>query len=172
MSLKVKIYLIIIFEAAFLFAQKRDIQFSHLTSQDGLASNSVFSIVQDNKGFLWFGTYDGLNKYDGYKFTVYKTIEGDTTSISENNIRTICKDDKGNLWIGTWNSGLNKFDPITEKFTRYQHDMDNPSSISSNKIISLRCDKSGNLWIGTEGGGLNMFDSENRKFINYKNNPE
>ena len=137
-----------------IFAQKRDIQFSHLTSQDGLASNSVFSIVQDDRGFLWFGTYDGLNRYDGYKITAYKTIEGDSTSISDNKIRAICKDDKGNLWIGTWNNGLNKYDPITEKFTRYQHDENNSSSISSNNIISLCCDKSGNIWIGTANGGL------------------
>jgi signal transduction histidine kinase/ligand-binding sensor domain-containing protein/DNA-binding response OmpR family regulator len=171
MSLKEKIYLIIIFEAALSFAQKKDIQFTHLTSQDGLASNSVFSIIQDNKGFLWFGTYNGLNRYDGYEFTVYKSVEGDTTTISENSIRTICKDDKGNLWIGTWNSGLNKFDPITEKFTRYQHDANNPSSISSNSIIALYCDKSGKIWIGTSDG-LNSFNPQENKFLCYKNNPD
>lgn len=171
MPFKTKIYLIIIFEAALFFAQKKDIQFTHITSQDGLASNSVFSIVQDNKGFLWFGTYNGLNRYDGYQLTVYKAVEGDSTSISENNIRTICKDRKGNLWIGTWNSGLNKFDPITEKFTRYQQDANDPSSISSNSIISLYCDKSGKIWIGTSNG-LNCFDSQKNKFICYKYNPD
>ena len=172
MNIILKIFFLALFLYSFSFAQKRDIQFEHLTSQDGLATNSVFSIVQDNKGFLWFGTYDGLNRYDGYKITAYKTIEGDTTSISENNIRTICKDDKGNLWIGTWYSGLNKFDLITEKFTRYQHDADNLSSISSNNIISLCCDKSGNIWIGTSNGGLNKFDPINDKFLCYKNNPD
>jgi signal transduction histidine kinase/ligand-binding sensor domain-containing protein/DNA-binding response OmpR family regulator len=167
-----KIFCIIGVICSLSFAQKRDIQFNHLTSQDGLASNSVFSIVQDNKGFLWFGTYDGLNRYDGYKITAYKTIEGDTTSISDNKIRVISKDDKGNLWIGTWDSGLNKYDPITEKFTRYQHDANNLSSLSSNNIVSLFCDKYGNLWIGTIGGGLNGFDSKYNKFHCFKNNPD
>lgn len=172
MHFQVKVFLLVLGLVFLSFAQKKDIQFSHLTSQDSLASNTVFSIVQDSRGFLWFGTYDGLNKYDGYKITAYKTIEGDTTSLSGNKIRAICKDDKGNLWIGTWDSGLNKYDPITEKFTRYQHKADNSSSISSNDIISLCCDKSGNIWIGTDNGGLNRFDLKNNKFICYKNNPD
>ena len=159
MQFQVKYFVVFLTLLSLSFAQKRDIQFSHLTSQDGLASNSVFSIVQDNKGFLWFGTYDGLNRYDGYKITTYKTIEGDSTSISDNKIRAICKDDKGNLWIGTWNNGLNKYDPFTEKFTRYQHNVDNSSSISSNDLLSLYCDKSGNIWIGTNGDGLNIVRS-------------
>jgi len=166
-----KIFCLIFLSSSLSIAQKKDIQFSHLTSQDGLASNSVFSIVQDNKGFLWFGTYNGLNRYDGYKLTLYETIEGDTTSISGNKIHAICKDDEGNLWIGTWDSGLNKFDPITEKFTRYLHKADNLSSISSNNIISLCCDKSGNIWVGTDNGGLNRFDTKNNKFFCFKNNP-
>lgn len=172
MSYKAKLYLIIIFKVAFLFAQKKEIQFSHIKSEDGLASNSVFSIVQDDRGFLWFGTYNGLNRYDGYKIIAYQTIEDDTTSISDNKIRAICKDNKGNLWIGTWNNGLNKYDPIKEKFTRYLNDADNISSISSNNVLSLCCDKFGIIWIGTNGGGLNKFVSESKKFIHYKNNPD
>jgi len=172
MFFKSKIFLIIFFSLTFLFAQDRTIQFSHLKSQDGLASNTVFCTLQDQKGFLWVGTYDGLNKYDGYKFKVYKRIEGDTSSISDNKIRALCEDNAGNLWIGTWYSGLNKYDPKTEKFTRYLYNENDSSSISANSITALYIDKSGKLWIGTVGGGLNSFDSERQKFHRYLSIPE
>ena len=155
---------------AIALAQKQNLEFSHLTSQDGLGSNTVSSILQDEKGFLWFGTYDGLSRYDGYKFHTFKTIQGDSTSISENKIRAMTEDASGNLWIGTWFNGLNKFDPKIEKFTRYLHDENNSSSISSNSIVSLCTDKEGNVWIGTVGGGLNKFEPKSEKFYHYMNN--
>jgi len=166
-----KIFFCILLLLSTSYAQKQDLEFTHLTSQDGLGSNTVFSILQDNKGFLWFGTYDGLSRYDGYKFHTYKTVEGDINSISEDKIRAMIQDKEGNLWIGTWQKGLNKLDPRTEKFTRYLHVENDPSSISSNHIISLCTDKEGNIWIGTVGG-LNRFDPKSEKFFHYINNPE
>ncbi|MBE0571538.1 MAG: response regulator [Ignavibacteriaceae bacterium] len=157
------------------FAQQRDIQFEHLTVDDGLSSNTVFSIIQDSKGFLWIGTYDGLNRYDGYEFKVYKNLPEDSTSISDNMIRVLHEDKYGNIWVGCgWGGGLNKFSRETEKFVRYLHDPNNSLSISSNIIYAICLDKSGNLWIGTNGGGLDYFDQETEKFYNYKsdhNNP-
>lgn len=154
------------------FAQLRDIQFEHLTVEDGLSSNTIFSIIQDSRGFLWIGTYDGLNRYDGYEFKVYKNIPEDSTSISDNMIRALHEDKYGNIWIGCgWGGGLNKFDKSTEKFTRYLHDPNNSESISSNNIYSICSDTSGNLWIGTNGGGLNYFDFQSETFHHYKNDP-
>ena len=170
----VEIFSIFILCFALSFPQKQNLEFSHLTSENGLAANSVYTILQDHEGFLWFGTYNGLNKYDGYKFIIYQNIEGDSTSISENKIRTMIEDNDGNLWIGTWYMGLNKFDRSTNKFRRFLHDENNSNSISSNSIISIFQDKEGFIWIGTEGAGLNKFDKENEKFyhfINQENNP-
>ena len=163
---------VVLFLCAITFAQKQNLQFSHLTSQDGLGSNTVFSILQDNKGFLWFGTYDGLSRYDGYNFHTFKTVEGDSASISDNKIRVMIKDKASSLWIGTWYNGLNKFDPKTEKFKRYLHNANDNSSLSNNNIISLCEDRDGNIWIGTGGGGLNKFDVESGKFFYYKNDPD
>ncbi len=175
MYLKIKILFIIILEAALISAQVRDIQFEHLTVEDGLSSNTIFSIIQDSRGFLWIGTYDGLNRYDGYEFKVYKNVPEDSTSISDNMIRALHEDKYGDIWIGCgWGGGLNKYFRETEKFVRYLHDPGNPSSISSNNIYAICSDKSGNLWIGTDGGGLDYLDLGTEQFQNYKsdhNNP-
>jgi len=129
-------------------------------------------MMQDKKGFLWIGTYDGLCRYDGYKFTVYETIEADPTSISDNKIRTICADSSGNLWIGTWNKGLNRFNPQSEKFTRFLHNENNPSGLSDDAIVSLLYDTSGCLWVGTAKGGLNCFNFKENKFTHYLYDPD
>ena len=171
MKVLIKILYLFVLFCLYTNAQNPDLEFSHLTSQDGLGSNSVFAILQDKAGFLWFGTYDGLSRYDGYKFDTYRNIDGDSTSISENKIRSMIEDKEGNLWIGTWYMGLNMFNPITEKFTRYLHDKNNPSSISNNSIISLCQDSDGFIWIGTAHGGLNKFDKSKGKFIQYNHSP-
>jgi len=169
----VKIYLKILFLVLVFsyqsFQQNRNIQFEHLSVEEGLSANTVFSILQDSRGFLWIGTYDGLNKYDGYNFTIYKNSPDDPSSISDNQVRALFEDANGNIWIGCgWGGGLNKFDRYTEKFTSYLHDPDNPYSISSNNITSICKDNSDNLWIGTEGGGLEYFDLGKEIFQHYK----
>ncbi len=166
------IYLSIILNSCCVsFSQIDDLEFTHLTSQDGLASNSVFSILQDSKGFLWFGTYDGLCRYDGYNIKVFRHIEGDTTSLNDNKIRALCEDKFGSIWIGTWSGGLSKYSPGTEKFTNYVHNKDAPHSISSNTILALYFDESNFLWIGTNGGGLNKLDLENQIFYHFRHDP-
>src|SRR5579859_2783603 len=84
--------------------------------EQGLSNNALTCVYQDARGFMWFGTYDGLNRYDGYGFTVYRTIIGDSTSIPFNNIATICGDGHGNLWVGG-QKGLGVFDPVAAKFS-------------------------------------------------------
>lgn len=102
-----------------LYPQKDDIVFEHLSMKEGLSMNPVMSIVQDKKGFLWFGTQDGLNRYDGYKFIVYKTKDGDSASISDNFITSQVVDMNGNLWVGTHTGGINKYNSTTGKFKRF-----------------------------------------------------
>ena len=94
----------------------QDIKFDHLTVEDGLSSPYVKCILQDQRGFIWFGTDDGLNKYDGYSFTVYRNDSQDSLSINNGDIRTLYEDPTGILWIGTGGGGVNRFDPETEIF--------------------------------------------------------
>jgi len=173
LNITIKIFSIIVVICKLYFPQQRDIQFEHLTVDDGLSSNTVLSLLQDSRGFLWIGTYDGLNKYDGYKFIVYRNNPADPLSISDNMIGALCEDKQGNIWVGCgWGGGLNKFDYNSERFTRYLPDARNPNSISSDRIRSIACDNFGDLWIGTEGGGLEHLNVEKGIFTHYKHNPD
>ncbi len=125
---------------------------------------------------MWFGTEDGLNKYNGYDFTTYQLDPNNPFSISSNIIRDVHEDRSGILWIATNGGGLNRFDRSTEQFVRYQNDPNDPNSISSDYVWSIYEDDSGTLWIGTDGGGLNKLVRNNDdeippKFIHYKHEP-
>ncbi len=162
--------------AANLFAQPNPIIFEHISLEQGLSQSVVTCILQDRKGFMWFGTYDGLNKFDGYDFVVYKHDLQNPNSLSDNTIQALFEDSAGMLWIGT-REGLCRFDPRYEKITRYHHDPDNPHSLSHNTVTAICETRDGEataLWVGTQGGGLNRFDHESQRFIRYQrdaNNP-
>lgn len=145
------------------------LEFDYVTIDQGLSQNSVLSILQDTKGFMWFGTLDGLNKYDGYEFTTYHSDPDDPFSLSDDAIMSIFESRSGYLWIGTSNGGLNRFDRNSGKFIQYYHDNNDQFSISSDKILTIYEDRSGWLWIGTSGGGLNRFDPSTERFISYQN---
>lgn len=98
--IKVLIFLILLLGLP-SFAQTKDIKFKHLSSDDGLSQNFVSCILQDQKGFMWFGTKDGLNRYDGYTFVVYQHDPFDTTTISTNYITALYEDSRGYIWVGT-----------------------------------------------------------------------
>ncbi len=149
-------------------SKKRAIKFEHISLEQGLSQSAVNCIAQDNRGFLWFGTQDGLNKYDGRNITVYKHDPADPASLSNSNIRIICKDREGILWIGTNGGGLNKFDPKTERAVHYRHDASNPQSISYDNVFSIFIDSKGCIWVGTWGGGLNKFEPDKEIFTRYK----
>jgi len=151
--------------------KEKTIKFEHISLEQGLSQSAVNSIVQDNGGFLWFGTQDGLNKYDGQNIKVYNHNKSDPHSISNNHIRAICKDRDGMLWIGTNGGGLNKFDPKSERAVCYSHDASNPLSLSHDIVFSLFIDSKGCIWIGTWGGGLNKFVSDKEIFARYEHIP-
>jgi hypothetical protein len=125
----------------------QDLKFEHLTVEDGLSNNFIRSIVQDSSGFMWFATEDGLNKYDGYTFTVYRHDPDVPASLSENNVGVVQVDKAGILWIGTIAGGLNAFNPQTEEFIHFNMDPDNPHGVSKEFIYDMHQDKSG----GTNG---------------------
>jgi len=149
--------------------QKQNIRFEHLGTDQGLSQSNVLCVYQDSRGFMWFGTRDGLNKYDGYKFTVYKNDEHNTHSISNNFIKAVVESKNGDIWVATLGGGLSRFNRQENKFTNFTHDEKNSYSISNDFATSLLEDSQGNLWVGTEDG-LNMFDRVNNRFIHYTHN--
>ena len=100
-------------------AQNESVRFEHIGIEEGLSNESITTIFQDSKGYMWFGTMDGLNKYDGYTFTKYRFDPFDSNSLAQNFIYTIFEDKQGSIWIGT-HEGLCRFDRSTEKFIRYR----------------------------------------------------
>lgn len=143
------------------------LRFEHISSKQGLSQNTVFCILQDNQGFMWFCTEDGLNKYDGYSFTIFRHNPEDPNSLGDSRILSIFQDRSGVLWVGTANGGLNKFDLKTNQITRYQNDPDDDHSLSNNRVLSIFEDEDGVLWVGTENG-LNRFVRETQDFIHYQ----
>ncbi len=146
-------------------------KFKHLTVNEGLSDNSVFAILQDKEGFMWLGTEDGLNKYDGYKFTIYRHNPSDTNSIGPGGIiYSIYEDKEGLIWVGAEGS-LSVLDKKTGKFKSYKNEPKNPNSLSNDIVTGIIEDNAGYMWISTYGGGLNKFDKKTGNFFVYKNDP-
>jgi ligand-binding sensor domain-containing protein/signal transduction histidine kinase len=150
------------------YARDNDIKFERISLEQGLSDNTIFCITQDSKGFMWLGTHDGLNKYNGYDFTVYRHDPQDPDSLSDNIARSIYEDRLGVLWVGTDSGGLERFDRGNERFVHYQNDPDDPGSLGHNSVKAIYEDRSGVLWIGTGGGGLDRFDRETETFTHYQ----
>ena len=164
------------------------LRFNRISLEQGLSQSTVFCILQDSQGFLWFGTEDGLNKYDGYNFTIYKHDPEDPNSIGGNWINALIEDDSGVLWIGTREGGLDRYDRNLNQFTHFRSDSEDTSSLSDNEVTAIYQDRDGVLWIGTGSGGLNGLvpatssgqalseaegsDLENEHFIHYQHNPD
>jgi len=153
------------------FSQINNLRFEHIFSDDGLSSNDVRCITQDYRGFLWIGTQNGLNRYDGMNIKIYRNVKSDSSAISSNWINTIYEDKDSNLWIGTRGGGLNLFIRETGKFINWETDNSDQNSISGNDIWCIYEDSKGNLWIGTRGAGLNLFDRKKQVFRKWLNNP-
>ncbi|MEM8567394.1 MAG: two-component regulator propeller domain-containing protein [Bacteroidota bacterium] len=147
-----------------LLAQSPDLKFDHLSSIPELANRSVTAVTQDNKGFIWLGTPDGLLRYDGFSVRIYKSDANNKNSLSDNNIQALTVDATGNLWIGTQSGGLNQFILDQELFIHHMHNPEDNASISGNGIWSLLVDSKGNLWAGSWSNGLNKLDPDTDKF--------
>ncbi|MBN2185263.1 MAG: SpoIIE family protein phosphatase [Candidatus Krumholzibacteriota bacterium] len=146
------------------------IKFKQISIEEGLSQSIVECIIQDRKGFLWLGTESGLNKYDGYDFTVMVNDPEDANSLSYNHILSVCEDDQGYLWIGTFHGGLNRYDPHTGRFKLFVNDPKDDTSISHNNINVLHKDHSGALWIGTDRG-IDRYDRASDSFSRYLYDP-
>ncbi|RJE70688.1 two-component regulator propeller domain-containing protein [Reichenbachiella sp. MSK19-1] len=151
-----------------------NIWFNHLGISQGLSHANVKTILQDSEGYIWIGTFDGLNKYDGYQITTYNNDHYHPKSISSNFITDIIEDRQGYLWVAT-SYGINRFDKKTGQFDRVMHSTENTNSISNNSVWSLLEDQNGNIWAGTFGGGLNKIENLDQfpdlKITRYQNSP-
>ncbi len=132
----------------------KEINFRHLTIDDGLSQNAVFSILQDSRGFMWFGTKDGLNRYDGYNFVVYQHNPFDSTSVSDNFIKRLFEDSRGFIWVGTLDGGISVYDRTTNQFKRLKLQPIDTVLRNKYEIQAIIEDDVGNIWIGTRGDGL------------------
>ncbi|MGB7392961.1 MAG: two-component regulator propeller domain-containing protein, partial [Pricia sp.] len=146
----------------YIWGQADAYPFKHLSTADGLSQSSVIAIEQDGLGQMWFGTRDGLNKYDGSAFTVYRNDPNDSTSISNSDILAIEEDSKGYLWIGTYN-GLNRYDPVKNVFERYFHSPGG-NSLSDNTVWCISEMQDGSIWAGTSDG-LSFYDPTSDSFL-------
>jgi signal transduction histidine kinase/ligand-binding sensor domain-containing protein/DNA-binding response OmpR family regulator len=150
-------------------ALRADAAFSQLTTEHGLSNLRITAILQDRAGFIWLGTTNGLNRYDGYSMLTYSHDPANPHSLSGSYVHALYEDRAGTLWVGT-RSGLNAFDRQSERFTRYQHDPSNPHSLSDNAVQALFEDSRGMLWVGTRRG-LARFDPMRKGFSHYRHDP-
>lgn len=154
-----------------VWAQVKDLRFKNASIQEGLSHEKVYCSLQDSKGFMWFGTRNGLSLYDGYNFTVYRHDPENNNSLTSSHIQVLHEDSQGNIWIGTYDGGLNVYDRYTNTFRAFQYNPDDPNSIGSDNVYAIYEDRKQQIWIGTYGGGLCKFNKEREDFEGFKNNP-
>ncbi len=153
-----------LFMIAAVACSQEHISFKRLGINEGLSQNSVFCMLQDHNGFIWIGTEDGLNKYDGYEFTIYKHRIKDKNSLSHSQVNALQEDRGHNIWIGT-SAGLTIFSTEKEKFTQFKIPEDSTDE-TADYISTLAQDPAGNIWIGSNGG-LTGFDTRSGRFSHY-----
>ena len=143
-----------------------NVKFDRLKSENvklikGLSQNWIYTILQDRYGYMWFGTWDGLNKYDGYNFTIYNVDEG----LSDHIVYSLLEDDEGILWVGT-DKGFNKFDRNTQTFKQYIHHPGDTTSLFHSRVNDIIQASDGSIWLGT-GGGLIKFDKKTESLTSF-----
>lgn len=144
-------------------AQELPLQFDHITVKDGLSQSQAYCFFQDSYGYLWIGTQDGLNRYNGSTFKVYKNDPFDSTTITHNWIWSITEDQHGDLWIGTF-QGLCKYERSRDTFIQYFHQLNDPTSVSGNRTNVVMRDKKNRIWISAWGAGLNLYNEATNTF--------
>jgi two-component system sensor histidine kinase ChiS len=176
-----RIYFLFLAAAGILFAVhlsahssllNKNNRFQHISIREGLSQSAINCIHQDSRGFMWFGTQDGLNMYDAYDFRVYVNEPENPASLPNNYINTIFESARnpGALWVGTA-SGLCMFDFETETFISAQNDRRFDNLLKNIPITVIAEDRDGNLWLGTRGKGLNKFDIKTGALTPYRKKP-
>lgn len=157
--MNIRFVLILLICNSWLTPLLAQLKFSRIGTQDGLSQSTVGKIFQDKKGFIWFATKDGLNKYDGYDFKVYSHSKDKKNSISSSSITCMTEDTDGNLWVGTADGGVNKLDKNTGGFIHFTY-ADDHTNISSLNVSSIVATDDNKIWVSTYGYGLLCFDNK------------
>ncbi|MES2519936.1 MAG: two-component regulator propeller domain-containing protein, partial [Bacteroidota bacterium] len=165
MQLRILIFFVYFFGYCY-FPSIAQLRFERIGNQQGLSQSTVLKMFQDKKGFIWFATRDGLNKYDGYSFTIYRHVFNDSNSISSSNISAITEDIDDNLWIGTVDGGVNKLDKKSGKFIHFLQ-ADDKSDIGKISVSSIIATKDNKIWVSTYRYGLLGFDNK-RKTVKWR----
>ena len=158
-----------------VMAQTPSIRFESLSLEDGLSQNTVTAIAQDPAGFMWFGTQDGLNRFDGYRFVHLKHDPQDPASLRSDSIFALHQDPQGDLWVGTEGGGLSRWDTQTESFVHYTELNGAPEGLGRERVRVITRDKNGVLWLGLHQSGLYRFDEKSgewQHFLNDNENPK
>lgn len=165
-AFKALLSLLLFTTSIFCYGQNESLTFEHIGTHEGLSQVNVTCIIQDSRGFMWIGTRNGLNRYDGYKVITFRNNPADNYSVSNNMITDLREDKNGNIWIAT-HGGLNRYDRKKGIFTRYTHNDKNQNSPADNVISHLAFDHDNNLWLSTQNNGLDRFDISNNKFYHH-----
>ncbi len=165
-NLKIYFSLFVLCIISYVNAQEPDFRFNHLTINDGLSNNSISCIKQDNMGFMWFGTLEGLNRYDGYKIQVFKKILGDTLSLADNKVFDLSIDNFNNLWIGTLN-GICLYNRDKENFKTFILDSERININTANRVTSINSGTDSILYAATEFGYIYSYNRKSNKFQKY-----
>jgi len=170
-SLKPILFLLVLLISSVAFSQNQQLNFDRIGSREGLSDLNPLCIIQDSRGFIWIGTENGLNRYDGHQFKVFYNDPADSTTLSSNYVKDILEDGHGDLWIATHGGGLNRFDRKKNSFSHFLYDPANPNTVSSNMINKIVKESSGKFWIATSDG-LVLFDPLSNRFtkLSHKNN--
>lgn len=169
----VMIFSLVAIPYKYVYGFSQNSEFKHIKSIDGLSHDTVYCITQDKDGFVWFGTEDGLNKFDGSKIKAYQKELDNNNSLENTNCSALFVDSSNMIWIASWGGGVEVLNPRNDKIISYVNDPSNPNSISDNNIQSIFEDSKGTLWFGTYTKGLNKFDRKTGEFKSYlydKNN--
>ncbi|HET8941653.1 MAG TPA: two-component regulator propeller domain-containing protein [Rudaea sp.] len=145
--------------------------FHTLDVADGLPSSSVWKLAQDHSGFIWIGTADGLARFDGVGFRIYRHNAADATSLSGNDVTALFVDHQGRLWCGGEDAGLNRLDAQGNGFVHYRHDPKSAVSLASNDVWTIGQTVDGIIWVGGYASGLDRLNPDTNTFVHYRHDP-
>ena len=166
-SILTGILVLLFFDSSYSQNLSSNLKFVKYSTAMGLSSNNQNCIVQDKQGFFWIGTDEGLNRFDGQSFKIYKNNPESKTSLKSNIVTGLLCDSKGDLWVGTYGGGLSRYNKEKDNFSTYTSHQNNPNALRTDEISAIAEDKFGKLWIGTNDGGLYQFDKKINGFIRY-----